>query len=134
MIAVDTNVVLRYLLRDDELQSARADRLFRESDTVLITDVVLTEAVRTLLGRRYRATRGDVISAIERLLGEPHVQFEDDQVVWSALQAHRRTDAGFADALIVYKAHATAARQGTVLEAVFTFDNAGRPLPNTRSP
>ncbi len=134
MIAIDTNVVLRYLLRDDELQSARAHRLFQESDAVLITDIVLAETVWTLLGRRYRATGDDVISTIERLLEEPHVQFEDDQAVWSALQAYRRTDARFADALIVYKAHATAARQGAVLEAVCTFDHAGRELPNTRAP
>ena len=104
MIAVDTNVLLRYLLRDDEEQAKRAYLLLRGTATVLVTDVVLAETVWTLMGRRYRASKSDIISVIEGLLDEPRVRFEDDTVVWRALQAYRDTDAGFADALIVYKA------------------------------
>lgn len=134
MIAVDSNVLLRYLLRDDAAQSARAHRLFRASGFVLITDVVLTETIWTLLGRRYRVSKSEVVSTVEKLLGEPNVRFEDDQVIWRALQAYRRTKAGFADALVVYKARAIAAAQDTALDAVFTFDQAAMQLPHTRSP
>ena len=135
MIAVDSNVLLRYLLRDDAAQSARAHRLFRESGFVLLTDVVLTETIWTLLGRRYRVSKSEVVSTVEKLLGEANVRFEDDQVIWRALQAYRRTTAGFADALIVYKARAiAAAHDSTALDAVFTFDQAAMQLPHTRSP
>ena len=103
MIAVDTNVLLRYLLRDDDEQAKRAYLLIRGAATVLVTDVVLAETVWTLMGRRYRASKSDIISVIEGLLDEPRVRFENDAVVWRALQAYRDTDAGFADALIVYK-------------------------------
>ena len=40
MITVDTNVLLRYLLQDDEVQAERADAVFNGSETVLIRDVV----------------------------------------------------------------------------------------------
>ena len=43
MIAVDTNVLLRYLLNDDAVQVDIAASLIKGSDTVLITDVVLVE-------------------------------------------------------------------------------------------
>ena len=45
MIAVDTNVLLRYLLHDDEAQAARANAVFDADETILITDVVLAETV-----------------------------------------------------------------------------------------
>ena len=54
MIAVDTNVLLRYLLHDDDLQAAQADAIFNTAETILITDVVLVETVWTLVGRKYR--------------------------------------------------------------------------------
>ncbi|MDE2847134.1 MAG: PIN domain-containing protein [Gemmatimonadota bacterium] len=59
MIAIDTNVVLHYLLRDDEAQAERARRVIEGGERVLITDVVLAETVWTLAGRRYRATRAE---------------------------------------------------------------------------
>ena len=134
LIAVDTNVLLRYLLRDDEAQAERACLLIGGTAAVLITDVVLAETVWTLTGRRYRASKSDIISVVEGLLSEPGIRFEDDEVVWRALQAYRDTDAGFSDALIVYKALKIAAAGKEVLEAVHTFDAAARQLPHTGPP
>ena len=134
MIAVDTNVLLRYLLRDDEAQAARAWRLIHGSTRVLVTDVVLAETIWTLMGRKFRAGKSDVIRVIEGLLSEPSVRFEDDQVVWRALQSYRDTDAGFSDALIVYKALKVAAARDEVLDTVQTFDEAARQLPHTAEP
>ena len=90
MIAVDTNVLLRYLLHEDEAQAARADAIFGAAETILITDVVLVETVWTLVGRRYRLAKADIVSVLERLFSEPNIRFEDDQVVWRASQAYRK--------------------------------------------
>ena len=48
MIAIDTNVLLRYLLQDDEKQANKATKLILGAESVLITDVVLTETIWTL--------------------------------------------------------------------------------------
>ena len=133
MIAVDTNVLLRYLLRDDDAQAERARHIFEHAARVLITDVVLAETVWTLIGRRYGATKADLIAVVDNLLQEPNVRFEDDEVIWSALQAYRETDADFADAVIVYKAQETATL-GNGLDTVYTFDAAALQLPNTAEP
>lgn len=132
MIAVDTNVLLRYFLHDDELQAAQADTVFDPAETILITDVVLVETVWTLVGRKYRLARADVVFALERLFSEPNVRFEDGQVVWRALQAYRNwrpasdaapaKGAGFPDALIVFKALQLASDHGESLDAVYTFE------------
>ena len=133
MIAIDTNVLLRYLLKDDEAQAERARRVIEGGERVLITDVVLAETVWTLAGRRYRATRTDLIDLVHNLLQDANLRFEDDEVVWSALQAYRRTEADFADALIVCKAEKLAA-EGDGLSAVYTFDDIALELPGTVKP
>ena len=143
MIAVDTSVLLRYLLYDDEAQAARADAVFDAGETVLITDVVLAETVWTLSGRKYRLPKAELVVVLERLFGEPNIRFEDDQVVWSALQAYRSAapvgeagsakGAGFADALIVFKALRAASDSGETFEGVCTFDAAMGRLPHTAS-
>ena len=138
MIAVDTSVLLRYLLRDDEAQAARADAVFGAAETVLITDVVLAETVWTLAGRRYRLAGAELAAALERLFHEPNVRFEDGRAVWRALQAWRRAGPqrgpGFADALIVFKALRAASDAGEMLNGVYTFDRAMLRLPQTASP
>ena len=133
MIAIDTHVLLRYLLRDDDAQAERARCIIECGERVLITDVVLAETVWTLTGRRYRATRADVIDLVNNLLQDSNLCFEDDEVVWSALQAFRRTEADFADALILYKARRTAG-DGEELSAFYTFDDAALQLPDTAEP
>ena len=143
MIAVDTNVLLRYLLHDDEVQAARADAVFDAAETVLITDVVLAETVWTLAGRKYRMVKAELVAVLERLFSEPNIRFEDDQVVWRALQAYRSTasadeawlaqGAGFADALIVFKALRAASDSDETLNGVYTFDAAMGRLPHTAS-
>ncbi|MCB1934618.1 MAG: PIN domain-containing protein, partial [Nitrosomonas sp.] len=45
MIAIDTNVLLRYLLADDEQQYSKARNLITSHPPVLITDVVLVETI-----------------------------------------------------------------------------------------
>ena len=134
MIAVDTNVLLRYLLNDDLAQAERARSLFGHQDGVLITDVVIAETVWTLLGRRYRAGKAEIMAAIERLLEEPLVEFEDDEVIWHAVQNYRETDAGFADALVVQKALSVARKNGRELHGTYTFDAAALELPGAVEP
>jgi len=49
MISIDTNVLFRYLLQDDEAQSKKANKLFLGQDKILITDIVLAETMWTVL-------------------------------------------------------------------------------------
>ncbi len=144
MIAVDTNVLLRYLLHDDEAQATRAALVFDAAETVLITDVVLVETVWTLAGRKYRLDKAELVAVLERLFSEPNIRFEDDQVVWRALQAYRDPEsegeaasaqgAGIADALIMFKAMQVASDSGEELKVIFTFDTAMQGLPHTAAP
>lgn len=144
MIAIDTNVLLRRVLNDDEEQAARARRLFESAGPVLITDVVLVETVWTLVGKRYKATKEDIRALVMSLLEEPNTVFESKQAIWSALNdfvaakpvktANGRKAADLADALIVNKTKMVAHDRQLPYHGTYTFDRAALQIDGTRTP
>lgn len=135
MIAIDTNVLLRYLLEDDPVQSAKAAKLIGGPDTVLVTDVVLVETIWTLRGAKYQLSKPELIDVIKALFQEPNIRFEDGQATWTALDQYRKsTGADFADALIVNKAKLTASKLGEAFGGSYTFDKAAQKLPGSKEP
>lgn len=144
MIAIDTNVLLRYLLDDDIKQSKKASALITGTNKVLLTDIVLTETIWTLKGKKYKLDKGSIVKVINTLFAEPNIIFEDGQTVWRALSDYtkaksikvgsKRKEADFPDALIVNKAKYVANMLNDELDVVYTFDVASQELPGTREP
>ena len=144
MIAIDTNVLLRYLLWDDKKQATKADRLINGSTPVLITDVVLAETLWTLKGKKYKLDKLAIVDVLNSLFEESSICFEDGQTVWRALNDYRQAkpdgvgnkkkEVDFSDALIVNKARYCAIDKGEALSGVYTFDVAAQKIPGTVTP
>jgi predicted nucleic-acid-binding protein len=144
MIAVDTNVLLRRLLNDDADQAQRAHQLFEKQESILIPDVVLAETIWTLKGKRYKASKDDLVAMVIGLLEEPNVVFESRQAVWSAVNDYveappvKTADgvrtADLADALVVNKAKVTAQRRGEHYGGTYTYDLAALSLDGMKQP
>lgn len=140
MIAIDTNVLLRYLLDDDVEQSAKANHLITNKGRVLITDAVLVETIWTLRGKKYRLDKSAQVNVVQALFQEQNICFENGQVVWMALNDYRNAkgvngkEADFADALIVNKARYISESQGCSFEGVYTFDRTAQKIPGARAP
>jgi len=140
MIGIDTNVLLRYLLGDDETQAAKAAKLLSGNQPVLVTDVVLVETIWTLKGKKYQLKKTELVALIQALFKEPNIRFEDGQTVWMALDDYRKAkplggkEADFSDALIARKAKFTASVQKADYGGVYTFDAAAQQLPGTKVP
>jgi predicted nucleic-acid-binding protein len=144
MIAIDTNVLLRYLLNDDPKQSKKASTIIQGSQKVLITDVVLVETIWTLNGKKYNQDKESIVQVISALFKEPTIYFEDGQSVWRALVDFKNANsvkaggkqkmADFPDALIVNKAHFATKNLGETLECVYTFDVAAQELSGMIQP
>ena len=144
MIAIDTNVLLRYLLNDDPKQSKKASAVIQGSQKVLITDVVLVETIWTLKGKKYNQDKDGIVQVISALFEEPRICFEDGQSVWRALVDFKNAKsikaggkqkiADFPDALIVNKAQFASNNLGEELAGVYTFDVAAQELPGTIKP
>ena len=96
MLAVDTNVVVRLLVKDEPTQSRRAASLF-ERESIFLPQTVLLET-EWVLRYAYERTRLDIGRALRALVGLPNVTVEGEAEVANALASF---DAGldFADAL-----------------------------------
>jgi predicted nucleic-acid-binding protein len=103
MIGIDSNVLLRVLLGDDDGQAKRARQLLESQCSVerpaFVNRAVLFEAVWTL-SRGYRYSRVQLAAAVKLLLAAPELMIEDHEAVESALGIFTTTRADFADCLI----------------------------------
>lgn len=140
MIAIDTNVLLQYLLEDDTRQFQKAIQLISGQQKVLVTDVVLVETIWTLRGKKYQLNKNELVTVIQSLFQEPNIRFEDGQAVWVALTDYRNAkpvkgkEADFADALIINKSKQVAGKEKKLFEGSYTFDLAAQTLPGAKAP
>lgn len=103
MIAVDTSIVVRFLVRDDPAQFAKAKQLFA-AETVLIPKTVLLETA-WVLQRLYDHSRDEAVGALASLVSLPCVHCEDEHAVTQAL-AWARAGMDIADAFHLVSSHA----------------------------
>lgn len=100
MIGLDTNILVRYLVRDDPAQAAQADReLERQHERFLIDGIVLCELV-WVLETGYGFSRPQIASVLERILATAQFEIEAKDVTLTALHDFRRSAADFSDCLI----------------------------------
>ena len=97
-IAIDTNVLVRYLTWDDEVQATEAAAVIEAADEVHISTVVLCELV-WVLTRAYRYTTNEIVPIIERLAADR--EFEIDQIAARAGLRLLAAGGDFADGVIL---------------------------------
>jgi len=135
MKGVDTNVLVRYITKDEPKQERAAYRFLdsarTRSEPILVNVIVLCELVWEL-GRTYEYSRDEVAAVIERVLTTEQIVVEDAGLAWLALSDFKASRADYADCLIGRK------NLGLGCDATVTFDGrlkslAGfTPLPGTR--
>ena len=96
MTAVDTNVVVRFLVGDHPDQHAQAVALFASTVCYVPGSVILETA--WVLGSVYAYTRDDIHAALTKLLGLPDVRVADAPRLQQAL-AWYADGLDFADAM-----------------------------------
>ena len=95
MIALDTNVLVRYLLNDDGAQAAEAERLLDSGEVLAVSVTVWLELAWVL--ESYGCTEAEVVRAIRHLLGLPNLHTSDTIALLRALEWFER-GMDFADA------------------------------------
>lgn len=129
MISIDTNILVRFLVKDDKKQAEAAAGIISSQD-VFITKTVFLESEWVLL-YVYKFKPEKIIKAFRNLLGLSNIFTEDFHILSEAISlAEKGLD--FADAL-----HVTSSRNA---EFFMTFDKslaskAGKiNIPNVRLP
>jgi predicted nucleic-acid-binding protein len=125
---VDTNLIVRYLVQDNEKHAKAAERLFDACDrgdvVIMLLPVVLGECV-FVLESFYGHARGDIALALGRLISSPGVEIGGVAIHLDALDRYRKTKVHFVDCLIA----ATAATEDM---SVASFDQDFRKFNDVR--
>jgi predicted nucleic-acid-binding protein len=119
VIALDTNVLVRFLVEDDPKQSAAAasliSRVIAGGETFFVSDIVVCEMV-WVMSVSYGIVRKEIAGSLRNLLRARHVTFRAVDQLIRALEAYEAGKGDFADYLI--REHARAAN----CDQVATFD------------
>jgi predicted nucleic-acid-binding protein len=119
MPALDTNVLIRYVVQDDETQLAAARRLIRkavsEGQTLFVPVTVALE-LEWVLRSGYGVPRDEVLEILSTLLSAAELTFESERALEVALHLYRDGSVDFADCL-----HIALAAQAQELP-LWTFD------------
>ena len=121
MAALDTNVLVRFLIQDDARQGIQARQLVDEAltrgETLFIPITVLLE-LEWVLRSNFEFPKDQIITTLSSLLSAKELVFEAEASAEVALELFRQNKADFADCIHIALAHA--AGQGPL----WTFDKA----------
>lgn len=127
MKGLDTNVLVRYLLKDDLVQYEKAEKFIQEQCTLehpcLISSVVLCELV-WVLESVYKMEKPIVTKVLEQIIRTVEFELSVGDCVWSALFDFKNSNADFSDCLIGRTNHHRGCDQ------TVTFDQSASKLPN----
>jgi len=126
MIAVDTNVIVRFLVRDDARQAEAVRRRLKlaeeRRERLKIPLLVVLETI-WVLESAYEKTRSEILDAIRDMRQMPVFEFEADRVIEGLLNDGPSCKADLADILIAHAAEKSGCDAG------MTFDKGAAKLP-----
>ena len=100
MKGLDTNVLVRYMVRDDPDQTAKATRAIEddidEDETIFISSIVLCELVWVLVSL-YDYSRVEIVKVLGQILQTRQFTFEDKALLTKCLHDYQHKKGDFAD-------------------------------------
>ncbi len=118
-MALDTNVLVRFLVKDDDHQASVVYRLFKQAEekqeALFVPLLVVLETV-WVLQSIYDIADEDIVSAINQLLLMPVLKFEGQTAIQGFIGSAHDVKLGLADLLIAHSAKVLNCQQ------VFTFN------------
>ncbi len=103
MIGIDTNVLVRYITQDDELQANVATEFIENycssGNKIFINHIVICELV-WVLKKCYKLSKPKTINIIEYILKISQFSIENHQIIWQALRDYKKGPADFADYVV----------------------------------
>ncbi len=103
MIAIDTNVLVRYITQDNLEQYKKSVELLESykgiAGSIFVNNVVLCEMV-WVLERGYKYSRNQILSTINFMASTHEFAFENHGCIWLALENYETSKVDFSDCLI----------------------------------
>ena len=129
MAALDTNVLVRYLVQDDDLQHAAAKKLIRAAlragETLYIPITVMLE-LEWVLHSNFGFDKEQISMTLASLLAVAELSIDSELAVEIALALYKKNSADFADCVHVALSHAAGENP------LWTFDRAASKIDGAK--
>ena len=103
MIAIDTNIIVRLITKDDELQYQQSLELFKKQN-IFIPDTVILET-EWVLRFAYKFKASEICEAFRKVFGLPNIYLTDEILILQVIEWHEN-GLDFADAFhLAYSDH-----------------------------
>ncbi len=129
MAALDTNVLIRYLVQDDDRQLALAKKLIKDvmraGETLYVPVTVMLE-LEWVLRTSFSFPKELVTATLSNLLASAELSFESEAAVEIALALYKKSPSDFSDCAHIALAHVAGE------SPLWTFDRAASKLDGAR--
>ena len=119
MKALDTNVLVRFLVRDDKRQAETIYRVFKKAESdreVFFVPLLVVLETVWVLESVYKILRQDILDSVNELILMPILKFETQSAILNFIYSARETKMDLSDLLIAHSAKFSGC------ECVLTFD------------
>ena len=120
MIGLDTNVLVRYVLRDDVQQAKEVDKLIEKCITEhvqIVISLLALQETEWVLRACAKIDKASIIALFKHLLESADVLIESEEILEETLLHFENSNADFSDCLMV------AQYQHSACDYMVTFDN-----------
>ena len=107
MKALDTNVLVRFLVRDDERQAETIYRIFKQAESdkeVFFVPLLVVLETVWVLESVYKIPRQEILYSINELILMPILEFETQSAILNFVSSARETKMDLSDLLIAHSA------------------------------
>jgi len=119
MKALDTNVLVRFLVRDDKRQAETIYRVFKKAESdreVFFVPLLVVLETVWVLESAYKIPRQEILDSVNELILMPILKFETQPAILNFISSARETKMDLSDLLIAHSAKFSGC------ECVLTFD------------
>jgi predicted nucleic-acid-binding protein len=103
IVAIDANIIIRYLLKDNEEFYSLADKFFEEvfsgKKAAYILQSVLAELIYVFT-KFYKINKKQVVETLEELLSSRNIKIQDKNITLNALYIFKTNNIDFVDCLL----------------------------------
>lgn len=129
MASLDTNVLIRYLVQDDDPQFALARKLIkagvRAGETLYVPVTVMLE-LEWVLRASFHFAKEEVTATLSNLLASAELSFQSEAAVEIALALYKKSSPDFSDCIHIALAHVAGE------SPLWTFDRAASKLDGAK--
>jgi uncharacterized protein len=100
-VFIDTNILLRYLTKDDPVQYPRCRNLFKKAqngEMLLVTSTLVIAELIWTLASYYRVSKEQIIEKASIIIGSAAIQIPDKEIIAEALVIYARKHVDYIDA------------------------------------